>query len=120
MAKKKRKKKSHEPIPFIVFAPDTSSREEQEPSVQISSFVMSEPGWKAVFAPCVSCESGPHEKPIVFWALMTSSDGGSGISGLIGGSEGGFWQADVEHTFVGYAKPGESADEILSEFFRPN
>lgn len=84
------------------------------------SFVPAEPGWNAVYHACP--DHGIDEDkmlPIEFWVINKwESNNYSDVCGLVLGPGGRFYEAPADHHFVGYARPGESADDALARHRR--
>jgi hypothetical protein len=119
MAKKrKRSKKSRGQVPFIVFAADSSQAEQKRDSVpSIEGFVPADPGWRAVFAACISCETPASSLPVIFWSLARWGNGISDVCGLVHGHDGFFFHPQQEHTFIGYVGPGQEPEDLIARYF---
>lgn len=120
MAKKRKKTKSKD-IPLIVFVPEGVA-EEQNTKRSLSqsrteAFIPAEPGWRAVFAPCVSCQTEASSMPVVFWAYLRWEDGVSDVLGLVHGLDGSFFYPQADHTFIGYVGPGQEPEELIARLF---
>lgn len=116
MAKKRKKTKSKD-IPLIVFTPEAQPEEKSERMARIEGFVHAEPGWKAVFAPCLTCETPSASMPVVFWAFVRWDDGASDVCGLVHGLDGFFFYPQTDHTFIGYVGPGQEPEELIARLF---
>lgn len=122
MAKKRKKggKKGKETIPFIVFTPEAAPQHDdvsQEMMARVEAFVHAEPGWQAVFAACVTCETPSTALPVVFWALVRWENGVSDVCGLVHGLDGFFFYPQNDHTFIGYVGPGQEPEQLISRLF---
>jgi hypothetical protein len=118
MAKKRKKGKKNEEIPFIIFTPEALQVEEKRESrAKIEGFTPADPGWKAVFAACISCESPASSLPVVFWSLVRWENGISDVCGLVHGYDGFFFHPQQEHTFIGYVGPGQEPEDLLARYF---
>lgn len=118
MAKKRKKTKSKGSVPLIVFAPEVLQESEpREALARIESFVHAEPGWKAVFAPCLTCETPMSSLPVVFWTFVRWENGASDVCGLVHGLDGQFFYPQTDHTFIGYVGPGQAPDDLVSRLF---
>ena len=123
MAKKRKKSKSKDQIPLIVFTPEALQVDTNEPDsllAKIESFISAEPGWKAVFAPCHSCDTPASSLPVVFWAFVRWENGVSDVCGLVHGLDGFFFYPQTDHTFIGYVGPGQQPEELISRLFDIN
>lgn len=114
---KKRKKGKEKDVPIIVFTPEAAHSQQTEPLAKIEGFVTAEPGWKAVFAACVTCETPASSLPVIFWTFVRWDTGVTDVCGLVHGYDGFFFIPSQEHTFIGYVAPGTEPEELIARYF---
>lgn len=124
MAKKRKKGgKKRDDIPFIVFAPESVEQQVNPLSTmssKVEALLPAEPGWKAVFAACVTCNTPSAAMPVVFWAMLRWENGLSDVCGLVHGLDGFFFYPQNDHTFIGYVGPGQDPEELIARLFNPH